>query len=342
MTRGFSRPSWVVAAFYFYTMNSSDANVSSVVNVLVITIPNSVSVLVCLLAAILVLILKLYKKVVYRLALYQVLASLALATNVILQALLLHYSSSYGRECIAIGWFLLYAEWMKLLFTMWVTFHLFCFAVLYKNLKKLEVLYVVTSLLVPAVIACIPLITNSYERSPDGTYCFMYAEDDIAFIERFALWDGPAVIILLAASTAMVVMLIKLIGSVCLRSKYVPITDGDQYWKALKQLLPLAAFPILFLIFEIPVFIFHVYATTSSTPNMALEISRSVFFSLWSMTSGGTLLVHIIVVRCWTFARNRKREHGNGVMQQTNNPTAIGSSRSVQSATRFSLPTPSI
>ena len=278
-------------------MNSSDANVSSVVDVLVVTVANSVSVLVCLLAAILVLILKLYKKVVYRLALYQVLASLALATNGILQEVLLYYS--YGRECIAMGWLLLYAEWMKLLFTMWVTFHLFCFAVLHKNLKKLEVLYVVTSLLLPAVIACIPLITHTYGLNPDGTSCYIYEKNsNVASIERFALWDGPAMIILLAASTAMVVMVIKLTGRVCLRSKYEPITDGDQFWKALKQLLPLAAFPILFLVFEIPMFIFHVYTVTSSIPpNMALEISKSVFFSLWSMTSGGTLLVHIFIVR---------------------------------------------
>ena len=286
-----------------YTMNSSDGNVSSVVDELVITVANSVSVLVCLLAIILVLILKLYKKVVYRLALYQVLASLVLATDLILQAILLgyRYRPSYGRECIALGWLLLYGEWMKLLFTMWVTFHLFCFAVLHKNLKKLEVLYVVTSLFVPAVIACIPLITKSYGHSPDGTHCYIYDKDGyVASIERFALWDGPAVIILLAASIAMVVMVIKLTGRVCLRSKYEPITDGDQFWKALKQLLPLAAFPTLFLVFQIPTFIFHVYATTSSMPNMALQISRSVFFSLLSMSSGGTLLVHIFVVRCWT------------------------------------------
>ena len=279
-------------------MNVSDANVSSVDDKLVITVTSSVSVVVCLLAAILVLILKLYKKLVYRLALYQVLASLALATIVLLQGVLLDHSND--RVCIAMGWLLLYAEWVKLLFTMWVTFHLFCFAVLHKNLKKLEVMYAVTSLLLPAVIACIPLITRTYGRSQDGTTCYIYAFNNVnvASIERFALWDGPAMIILLAASTAMVVMVIKLTGIVCFRSKYEPITDGDRFWKALKQLLPLAAFPILFLIFEVPIFSFHVYiATSSMPPNLALEISKSVFFSLWSMTSGGTLLIHIFVMR---------------------------------------------
>ena len=95
-------------------MNGSGANVSSVVDVLVTTstVANSVSVLVCLLTVILVLILKLYKKVVYRLALYQVLASLALATNMILQNILLDYNHNYGRQCIAMGWLLLHIRRM--------------------------------------------------------------------------------------------------------------------------------------------------------------------------------------------------------------------------------------
>ena len=288
-------------------MNSS-GNISSL-HITLSATANSVSVLVCLLAAILVIILKLYKKVVYRLALYQVLASLILATVTALQSVLaiVNYSKVFhGRVCVAMGYLTLYSNWMKLLFTMWVTFHLFCFAVLHKNLKKLEVLYVVTSLLIPAVIACVPLITKTYGRNLNGAYCYIYAEDDStssASIERFALWDGPAVIILLAASTAMVVMVIKLTGRVCLRSKYEPITDGDQFWKALKQLLPLAAFPILFLMLEIPLVIFHVYATQSSTPNEALQISSIVFLSLWGMASGGTLLIHICVVRYWTKRR---------------------------------------
>ena len=194
-----------------------------------------------------------------------------------------------------------------------------------------------------------PLITKTYGRNPDGAFCYIYdAYNDVASIERFALWDGPAIIILLAASIAMVVMVIKLTGRVCLISRYEPITDGDQYWKALKQLLPLAAFPIVFLICEIPVFIYHVYAAKSPMPNALLDISQSVFFSLWSTTSGGTLLIHIIVVKCLSLARNRKREHGNGVMQQTvsfHNPTAnllVGSSQPARSATQFSLPTSSI
>ena len=340
--------------FLNWTLASSIMNYSSENNSTIHIVNgtvNSVSVLVCLLAAILVCALRLYKKVVYRLALYQVLSSLTLATVAVMQTIFVNYSKNpefYARVCIAVGYFVLYAEWMKLLFTMWVTFHLFCFAVLHKNLKKLEVLYVVTSLLVPALIAVVPLITKAYGRSPDGIYCYIYVRNNVASIERFALWDGPSMTILLAVSTAMVVMVIKLASKVCSRSKYEPITDGDQYYKALQELLPLAAFPVLFFILQIPALIYHIYVATGSTPNETLSYFASS--SLWTMTSGGALLIHIIVVKCFSLARKRNREHGNLVMQQTisfHNPATaklvIGSSMKTRnSVTQFSFPPSSI
>ena len=283
-------------------------NVSSNPSHTVIAVTNSVSALVCLLAVILVFRLKLYKKVVYRLALYQVLASLILATVAALQVIVVNDRKNpivYGRVCVAIGWFLMYSQWMKLLFTTWVTFHLFCFAVLHINWKKLEVLYVVTSLLVPTVIAAVPQVTKSYGPSADGVICNIYANNSFAPIERYALWDGPAMLILSVASTAMVVMVIKLTCQVRIRSAYKPIADNDKFWSALKQLLPLAAFPILFFLFEIPVLSFHIYITENPTPSPALEVVDVVFYSFWTMASGGMMLAHISVVRCWVKKRRQ-------------------------------------
>ena len=178
---------------------------------------NCVSVIICLLAAILVFAIKLHKTV----------AALAFAMAELSEIMFFDYQSNpdvYGPLCIANVWFIIYFMWMKLLLTAWITFHLFCVAVLHKNLKKLEVLYVVTSLLVPAVIASIPLTTHSYGYSPI-TGCFIpvyyanYTYDDAA-IETFALWDGPSMFILFAASIAMVVMVIKLTYQVCWRVKH--------------------------------------------------------------------------------------------------------------------------
>ena len=68
------------------------------------------------------------------------------------QLIFLNYSRNpklYDEICVAIGWFDMFCLWMKLLFTLWATFHLFCFAVFHWNLKRLEVLHVSTSLLIP-------------------------------------------------------------------------------------------------------------------------------------------------------------------------------------------------
>ena len=280
---------------------------------------NGASVLVCLLAAILVFGLKLYKKLVYRLSLYQVLASLAFSVVETLQIIFIGYETNpqvYGGACTAVGWFGMYTRWMKLLFTMWVTFHLFCFAVLHKNLKKLEVLYVVTSLLVPAVIAVVPLTTHTYGLSPLHSYCSIYSSngsDHIPLYERLAIWDIPAMVILTVASIGMVVMVINLAyrKTCCCKSRYEPITEGDQFQKAVKQLLPLAAFPILFFVFILPQVIFHISLDESPTPPMALRISAYIFASLWSMASGITLIIHLCVAHQCTRRKRSTPQHNS-------------------------------
>ena len=81
---------------------------------------NGVSVLVCVLAAILVLCLKLYKTFVYRMALYQVLSALAVAFVETMQVVFINYDkspNSYRHDCIAIGFLVQYTIWVKLLFT---------------------------------------------------------------------------------------------------------------------------------------------------------------------------------------------------------------------------------
>ena len=319
---------------------------TSVFNHVIFAVANGVSVLVCLLAAIMVFCLKLYKTLVYRLALYQVLSALLVSLVEAMQVVFINYDKSpqiYNRICTAVGFLVLYALWMKLLFTAWVTFHLFCFAVLHKNFKKLEVLYAVTSLLVPALIAAVPLITHTYGLGPNA--CYIYANNSIALVERLVLWDGTAMLILAAASAVMVVMVIKLASQVYRRSKYEPITDRDQFWKALKQLLPLAAFPLLFFIFEIPVLILHITATQHSTPGPGegILISADVSFALWSMASGATVIIHIsVATKC-----GRKRKPIQPVNVSSTNSlfrqhVAKMATANTCSATRFSLPHASV
>ena len=81
-----------------------------------------------------------------------------------------------------------------------------------------------------------------------------------------------------SASTAMVVLVIKLASQVYRRSKYELITDGDQFSNALKQPLPLAIIPLLFFIFEIPVFTFQIlpFNTQCRNSNLSLHMCLSL------------------------------------------------------------------
>lgn len=294
----------------------------------IICATNAVSAVVCLLAVLFVFSLRLYRKLVYRLALYQVLSSLGLAVLAAMQIIFVHYNDdpdTYSRGCKAIAFLSLYAQWMKLLFSVSAIQHLFCFGALHNNLRRCEVLYTLTSLLLPVLIALVALAVGSYGLGEFG--CWIYETVDCAngtfrddangssaklFIERLGFWDGPASTILLVASAAMVAMVIKLSCNVYQRKRYGPVSaSDDQFRKALKQLLPLAAFPILFYAFVIQQFAFHIYQFLNHPPK-AMFLTTSISFSMWSLASGLTLIVHICVARL--YCRNlQNREAGRAL-----------------------------
>ena len=181
-----------MAAIFLSLQQGASINTSTITDSRYST-TNAVSMVVCLLAAVLVVYLKLHKKIVYRLALCQVLSSMALAFAELSQLIFIYYHKNpefYARLCVAVGWYTMYSLWMKLLFTFWATFHLFYFVILHKNLTRLEALYVATSLLVPAVIACVPLTTGSYGFSHvDGCYIPAYVDNITLRLEVLLLRD---------------------------------------------------------------------------------------------------------------------------------------------------------
>ena len=159
---------------------------------------------------------------------------------------------------------------------------------------------------VPAPLASVPQITHTYGVNRIGVCYFISQNDSIATIEKFSLVYGPEMVILFVSSIAMVAIVIKLVHIVRRRSKYEPINDGDQFLRALKQLLPLSIFPMLFLVFIIPVLTLSInLATTNSTPKNALSFSSTLFISMWGASSGTTLIIHLSVVRCYAI-RKRK------------------------------------
>lgn len=164
----------------------------------------------CLIAAIFVCVLKLHKKPVYRLILYQILAGLCRAAVFIGQQYLVNYgsiSADHGKTfrgfCEAFGFLFTYTEWMHLMFTTWVTVYLFSFAVFFVNVKRFEAMFVIMSLLLPAVVAVVPLLTGTY--GPAGLWCWIKGRncdantpDSTGVIEQFALWYGPCMVVLVS------------------------------------------------------------------------------------------------------------------------------------------------
>lgn len=255
---------------------------------------------------------RLYGKTVYRLALYQVLTGWSMASLHVTQVVIIHYyeaPSKYRLVCEAIACLSLFAEWSKLLFTTWATFHLCTFVLFQRNLKRWEAIYVSTSVIVPAMIASVPFVTNSYGLA--GSWCWIttYNASDCketqitnGIIEQFALWYGPSSILLFAASVAMVSLLV-----VVARRLYKRRLDpsSSQHRIVLKQLIPLAIYPIIYFLFNIPPFVYRLYRAVKASHHGhvhdLLAILTATSTSAWCLAAGLTLICHIITTKSFPY-----------------------------------------
>ena len=112
-----------------------------------------VSVLLCLAAVAVVCKQRLHKILVYRLAMYQVLSAMEFSILWIIAFTCIMVGFS-GKPAIVLESLLMGSSFIKLMFTLWISIHLFALAVFHKNLQRLEGLYVVSSLLLPRCHYC--------------------------------------------------------------------------------------------------------------------------------------------------------------------------------------------
>ena len=232
----------------------------------------SASIVVCLFALSWLACLKLHKQLLYRLASYQVIGSLLLSIFNVCQLHFLKYDDSKYTLCLVIGYLDQVAALIKLCFCGWVTFHLFYFVLFYKNLSKLEPLYVITSVLLPIIIPVIPFVTKSY--GPNGQWCWIQGrrlgyEYLTGFIEQYVIWYGPLFLLLVLESSAGFIMLAMVYYRSC-NNGNINVLGSGQNKKIFKQLLPLVAYPITYCILSIPPLINHIYEFIS--PNYGLRI----------------------------------------------------------------------
>ena len=275
--------------------NCSSSPLTSTHLIYILGSMGAVSLGVCLVALCWLFYLKLHKQFLYRLAAYQVMASLFHALLLVSQFTFLEYNESKYPSCVAVGYLFTMAAWMKTCFGCWITFHLFCFAVFLRNMRKLEPLYVISSILVPIVVSTVPLITNAY--GPTGEWCWVRRKEcghiDLdGVVEQIAVWYGPALVLLVLQCIAMLMMMI-IVYYRAHRKSGENVFGRDQNNVAFRQLLPLVAYPALFCILIIPPLIARVYGFASSTPNHSLLMFLAICVPAWSLSAGMTLIVHI-------------------------------------------------
>lgn len=229
-----------------------------------------VSAIVCCIATVMVFLLRVHKLFAYRLAMYQVLSALFFSIVLCMELVAYPYGdkpdNTTKKLCTAMGFMLQYSAWVKLMFSICLTFHIFCFAVFLVNLKKLEIAYIIVSVFTPLLHAWIPFINNYFGLS--GAWCWIRRwENDIkciaeknqtekGSIEQFVLWYIPFFVAGLIDVIAIVVMVVVIVCRVYHRrstpddSARQPLLNTNQqtHKEALKQLMPLLVYPILFLI----------------------------------------------------------------------------------------------
>ena len=310
-----------------------------------------VSFSVCLIAVSLVVCLRLYKYFTYRLAMYQILSSLCLHALEASYLTLLNYDDDIYQQvaCKTTAFLDLNFIWIELLFTICLIFHLFCLAVCLKNFQKLEIVYVLFSILFPLLFSWIPFIHNSYGVA--GAWCWIRDwKDDCAtqkyiegIIEQFVLWFVPLFFFLTISVVAAFIMLVIFAKrSYAHRNQenefLLENHDRNRNKKAMKELLPLLAYPVIFYVLSLFPLIDRVYSAISSTASFELVLVHAITESLSGFFSSWALIIHILVMRQlnkkqfiqYSISTKRINNSGNHIFTIQTEGSA--------NATRYSIP----
>ena len=267
----------------------------------------SVSLIMCAFTVVLVAALRLHKYFTYRLASYQVVSGIFLSLSLVLQLM----QDKYQASCKVFGFFVEYFMWVKLLFTILLVFHfLALFVYNERKLDKLEPLYVFVSFFLPMLFVWIPFIEGKYGKA--GAWCWIQdwknncpnKKDLVGIVEQFVLWYAPLFISLTISIIVAVVIVITVAKRAYFKTtgqseKTSLMTLQAETHKhnqgALKQLLPLLAYPIIFYLLALVPLINRMYDAVSSDVNYPLALCHILSLSSWGFFSSLALLVHVCI-----------------------------------------------
>ena len=295
-----------------------------------------VSFSMCMVAILLVFCLRLHRLFTYRLAMYQVLSAMMYSFLLVLYLGLINYNGDSLPDmivCKVLAFCDEYFLWVKLLFTISLTFHLFCLAVLLKNFEKLELLYVAFGTLFPLLFSWIPFIHNNYGVA--GAWCWIidwtgdcatqhYLE---GIIEQFTLWYGPLFVFLTVSLVAVAVIITILLWRVY-KSEFgyqflVKNPLKHKYKETLNELLPLLAYPVIFYCLYLFPLANRICDAVTPFTSFKLSLAHSFCTSLIGLFSSAVLILHVAVVKCHRRSDSDRRTHRRrgGAQIGTTTPT---------------------
>ena len=270
-----------------------------------------VSVICCVLAVGLVFCLKLHKNFMYsqyRLVMYQVLASMLVSLNSVLDIILNKkvwrddetFNKAFIEICDLTAFLLLYFEWIKLLFTTMLSFHLFCLAVCLKDFKHYEKEYIVISVCLPALFVWIPFKKNYFGSV--GPWCWIRNECDqnhAGAAEQILLWYGPCIVLLLLCTIVAVAVIVVLLW--CRHNnknhsnerETLLNQESDKNKNALIEISPLLIYPTIYISLQIVTM--YQYNAKFKKWNFELVITNAVINGSWGILESMALFTHIMI-----------------------------------------------
>ena len=279
-----------------------------------------VAVFVCLIAIGMLVLFKLYKYSVHRLAMYQVTAALFFAISCSLKLVTIKMdenSDFYHSFCIASGFLMEYSQCVKLMFTLCLTFHLFCFSVFHISLNRLELAHITVSIIIPLLFTWVPFVDDMYGQA--GAWCWIKnwknntSDNKLeeGEIDQYTLLYGPEMLSQSLAIVAVIIIIVVLTqraygccnchiadGELAPLIKEEQISNLNKHKKVLKEVLPLVTYPILSFTLYIPAFINRLLGSINPCVSITSFIWSAVSLPLLSTVAGLVLIVHITIIKC--------------------------------------------
>ena len=282
------------------------------------------STLLCFIALLITCYYRLYKRFVHRLVIYQLFSAIIFSLVCSAQLSFLNYdyndsSMMMKALCGTVGFLLSVTVGTKFLITFWLTFYLFMFAVFSKDLRHLELLYVITSIGIPLLFDWIPFVNGLYGVA--GAWCWIKnwkgncPEDKMLLgtIEQYAFLYVPGGVLFLID----LILIIVTIGVLLYRSYCRPVKKTAEYdpllerqakgqKKAFKEILPLMLYPIIFMILFLPSLIQRIYGAIVPETEYFLFVLHAATGSSWGIFVGVIVMIHVFILKCCGSPLNQK------------------------------------